>query len=147
MSVYASSVGGAQTTMGVYFPAKEALFEACGDDIVDYYGAALQVELPVDEDVLPVLRRFGQVLMTTLTSDPLLALYQLVVGEARRFPHLAEAFYERGPRRGKARLAVWMAEKMVRGELRRGDPLRAVYHLAGLLQSGLYQVTVDRKST
>src|SRR3546814_11196406 len=55
---------------------------------------------------------------------------------------LAEAFYERGPRRGKARLAVWMAEKMVRGELRRGDPLRAVYHLAGLLQSGLYQVTV-----
>src|SRR3546814_14569460 len=80
--------------------------------------------------------------MTTLTSDLLLALYQLVVGEARRFPHLAEAFYERGPRRGKARLAVWMAEKMVRGELRRGDPLRAVYHLAGLLQSGLYQVTV-----
>src|SRR3546814_14531705 len=55
---------------------------------------------------------------------------------------LAEAFYERGPRRGKARLAVWMAEKMVRGELRRGDPPRAVYHLAGMLQSGLYQVTV-----
>src|SRR3546814_4516790 len=121
----------------LYFPSKEALFEAVVDDIVDYYGAALQVELPVDEDVLPVLRRFGQVLMTTLTSDPLLALYQLVVGEARRFPHLAEAFYELGPRRGKPRLAVWMAEKMVRGELRRGHPLRTVYHLAGLLQSGL----------
>src|SRR3546814_6157083 len=87
----------------LYFPSKEALFEAVVDDIVDYYGAALQVELPVDEDVLPVLRRFGQVLMTTLTSDPLLALYQLVVGAARRFPHLAEAFYERGPRRGQAR--------------------------------------------
>src|SRR3546814_6723486 len=55
---------------------------------------------------------------------------------------LAEAFYERGPRRGKARLAVWRAEKMVRGERGPGDPLRAVYHLAGLLQSGLYQVTV-----
>src|SRR3546814_19110507 len=84
----------------------------------------------MDEAVLPVLRRFCHVLITTLTSDPLLALYQLVIGEARRFPHLAQTFYERGPRRGKARLAVWMAEKMARGELRRGDPLQAVYHLA-----------------
>src|SRR3546814_14582756 len=74
--------------------------------------------------------------------DRLLALNQLVVGEALRCPHRAEAFDGRCPRRGKARRAVWMAEKMVRGELRRGDPLRAVYHLAGLLQSGLYQVTV-----
>src|SRR3546814_10506094 len=92
MSSIASTVGGSKTTLWSYFPSKEALFEAVVDDIVDYYGAALQVELPVDEDVLPVLRRFGQVLMTTLPSDPLLALYQLVVGEAQRFPHLAEAF-------------------------------------------------------
>src|SRR3546814_15624840 len=35
-----------------------------------------------------------------------------------------------------------MAEKMARGELRRGDPLQAVYHLAGLCQSGFYQFTL-----
>lgn len=142
MSSIAGKVGGSKTTLWTYFPSKEALFEAVVDDIVQYYGAALQVELPADEAVLPVLRRFCLVLITTLTSDPLLALYQLVVGEARRFPHLAETFYDRGPRRGKARLAVWVAEKMARGELRRGDPLQAVYHLAGLCQSGLYQFTL-----
>lgn len=142
MSSIAGKVGGSKTTLWTYFRSKEALFEAVVDDIVQYYGAALQVELPVDEDVLPVLRRFCRVLVTTLTSDPLLALYQLVIGEARRFPHLAQTFYDRGPRRGKARLAVWITAKMDRGELRRGDPLQAVYHLAGLCQSGLFQFTL-----
>src|SRR5690606_29542619 len=121
-----------------YFPSKEDLFAAVADDLVAHYGAALQVELPVDEPVAVVLRRFGNVLISTLLSTPLLSLYRLVVGEAERFPHLAETFYERGPRRGKARLAAWMGEKMVRGELRMGDPMQAVYHFAGLCQSGLY---------
>ena len=142
MSSIASKVGGSKTTLWSYFPSKEALFEAVVDDIVEHYGTALQTELPLDEDVLAVLRRFATTLIGTLMSDPLLSLYQLVVGEARRFPHLAETFYERGPRRGKARLAVWMGEKMARGELRSGDPLQAVYHLSGLCQSGLYQFTV-----
>ncbi|SKB42121.1 TetR/AcrR family transcriptional regulator C-terminal domain-containing protein [Sphingopyxis flava] len=142
MSSIAGKVGGSKTTLWTYFPSKEALFEAVVDDIVQYYGAALQVDLPVDEEVLPVLRRFCRVLVTTLTSDPLLALYQLVIGEARRFPHLAQTFYDRGPRRGKARLAVWITAKMDRGELRRGDPLQAVYHLAGLCQAGLFQFTL-----
>lgn len=142
MSSIAARVGGSKTTLWTYFPSKEELFEAVVDDIVQHYGTALSIELPIDGDVVSVLRHFGNVLMNTLISDPLLALYQLVVGEARRFPHLAETFYERGPRRGKARLAVWMGEKMVRGELRNGDPMRAVYHLSGLCQSGLYQFTV-----
>jgi len=77
--------------------------------------------------------------MTKLTSPPLLSLYRLVVGEADRFPHLAETFYDRGPRRGKARAAEWVAEKMVRGEIRMGDPMRAVQHFSGLCQSGVYQ--------
>src|SRR3546814_14826440 len=44
MSSIASAVGGSKTTLWTYFPSKEALFEAVVDDIVDYYGAALQVE-------------------------------------------------------------------------------------------------------
>src|SRR3546814_13836486 len=103
MSSIASTVGGSKTTLWSYFPSKEALFEAVVDDIVDYYGAALQVELPVDEDVLPVLRRFVQVLMTTLTSAPLPAPYTLVLGEARRFPHQIgrASWRERGGQDGK----------------------------------------------
>lgn len=142
MSSIASTVGGSKTTLWSYFPSKEALFEAVVDDIVDHYGHALSMDLPVDEDVVVVLRRFAGQLMATMMSEPILSLYRLVVGEALRFPHLAETFYERGPRRGKARMALWMAEKMERGELRRGDPLQAVYHLGGLCRSGIHELAL-----
>ncbi|WP_077146584.1 TetR/AcrR family transcriptional regulator [Sphingopyxis sp. KK2] len=142
MSSIAAKVGGSKTTLWTYFPSKEDLFAAVVDDIVGDYGKALHVDLPVDEPVVDVLTRFGNVLMTTLISTPLLSLFRLVVGEAERFPHLAETFYDRGPRRGKARAAVWVAAKMARGELRTGDPMQAVRHFAGLCQSGLYQHAV-----
>ncbi|KGB55112.1 Transcriptional regulator, TetR family [Sphingopyxis sp. LC363] len=139
MSSIASKVGGSKTTLWTYFPSKEELFAAVVDDIVAQYGDALAIELPLDEPVSDVLRVFGNLLMTKLTATPILSLFRLVVGEAERFPHLAETFYERGPRRGKARAAVWVGEKMVRGELRMGDPMRAVQQFTGLCQSGLYQ--------
>jgi AcrR family transcriptional regulator len=142
MSSIAGKVGGSKTTLWSYFPSKEELFAAVVDDIISQYGDALAIDLPLDEPVPDVLRRFGSVLMTKLTATPLLLLYRLVVGEAERFPHLAETFYDRGPRRGKARAVVWVAEKMVRGEIRMGDPMRAVQQFSGLCQSGLYQFAV-----
>ncbi|WP_338424295.1 TetR/AcrR family transcriptional regulator [Sphingopyxis kveilinensis] len=142
MSSIASKVGGSKTTLWTYFPSKEDLFAAVVDDIIEQYGHALTIELPLDEPVPDVLRRFGTVLMTKLTATPLLSIYRLVVGEAERFPHLAETFYDRGPRPGKARAAAWVAGKMVRGEIRMGDPMRAVQQFAGLCQSGLYQFAV-----
>lgn len=142
MSSIASKVGGSKTTLWTYFPSKEDLFAAVVDGIVEQYGDALTIDLPLDEPVPDVLRRFGDVLMNKLTATPLLSLYRLVVGEAERFPHLAETFYNRGPRSGKARAAEWVAEKMIRGELRMGDPMRAVQQFSGLCQSGLYQFAV-----
>lgn len=142
MSSIASKVGGSKTTLWTYFPSKEELFAAVVDGIVEQYGDALTIELPLDQPVPDVLRRFGNVLMTKLTARPLLSLYRLVVGEADRFPHLAETFYDRGPRRGKRRMADWIGEKMVRGEIRMGDPMRAMQQFAGLLQSGLYQFAI-----
>lgn len=139
MSSIASKVGGSKTTLWTYFPSKEELFAAVVDDIVARYGDALAIDLPLDEPVPDVLRAFGNVLMTKLTATALLSLYRLVIGEADRFPHLAETFYARGPRRGKARAAEWVAEKMVRGEIRMGDPMRAVQQFTGLCQSGVYQ--------
>ena len=139
MSSIASKVGGSKTTLWTYFPSKEELFAAVVDDIVAQYGDALAIDLPLDEPVPDVLRTFGNLLMTKLTATPILSLFRLVVGEAERFPHLAETFYERGPRRGKGRAALWVGEKMVRGEIRMGDPMRAVQQFTGLCQSGIYQ--------
>ncbi len=142
MSSIASKVGGSKTTLWTYFPSKEELFAAVVDDIVEQYGDMLSMDLPLDEPVPDVLRLFGNLLMTKLTTTPILSLFRLVVGEAERFPHLAQTFYERGPRRGKARATLWVAEKMRRGELRTGDPMRAVHQFVGLCQAGRYQFSL-----
>lgn len=142
MSSIASQVGGSKTTLWSYFPSKEELFSAVVDDIVEQYGEALVIELPLDEDMMVVLRRYAIVLMKTLLSPPILALFRLVAGEAERFPHLAAQFYARGPRPGKARLAAYLDRKMRQGLMRRGDPQVAGQQFAALCQAGAYQKAI-----
>lgn len=142
MSSIATTVGGSKTTLWTYFPSKEELFAAVVDDIAEHYAQALTVELPEDEDIVPVLTRYAKALMATLLSEPIRALNRIVLSEATRFPHLAEMMYARGPKKGKARFAEYIGRAMDRGVLRKGDPLRASYQFAGLLQSGCYQAAV-----
>lgn len=142
MSAIAAEVGGSKTTLWSYFPAKEGLFEAVVDDLVERYGEALTIDLDLDAPAAEVLRRFADVLTATSLTPPLLALFRLVVAEADRFPHLAQTYYERGPRRGKERLAAWMAARMAKGDLRRGDPMLAVHQFVGLLQAATYQLAI-----
>lgn len=139
MSSIAGKVGGSKTTLWSYFPSKEELFAAVVDDIVEHYAQALVVDLPSEGDIRIALLQFAHALMETILSEPIIALHRLVAGEATRFPHLAEMFYERGPRRGKARLAAYVEHAMERGQLRRGDPLLAVKQFSGLCQCGIYQ--------
>lgn len=142
MSSIASEVGGSKTTLWSYFPSKEELFSAVVDDIIERYGEALLIELPLNEDVMVVMRRYAFVLMKTLLSPPILALFRLVTGEAERFPHLAAQFHTRGPKPGKARLAAYLDRKMGQGLLRRGDPEVAGQQFAALCQAGVYQKAV-----
>jgi AcrR family transcriptional regulator len=142
MSSIARAVGGSKTTLWSYFPSKEALFAAVVDDVVGRFADALDMGMPLDGPVPDVLRAFGNVLTSTLTADPFLSLYRLVVSEADRFPVLAETFYQRGPVRGKMRAAIWMEAKMARGEILPGDPLMAVEQFAALCKAGAHPLAV-----
>lgn len=139
MSSIASTVGGSKTTLWTYFPSKEALFAAVVDDIVAHYSRVQDVELPDSDDLRGVLLHFVHALMETILSDPVIALHRLVLAEANRFPSLAEAFYERGPRRGKARLSNFIGRAMARGQIRSGDAMLATRQLAGMCQAGCFQ--------
>lgn len=142
LSSIAAMAGGSKSTLWNNFSSKEALFEAVVADIVDQYGETLSIDLPVTDDVCAVLRRFAAVYLDMMLLEPILSLSRLVVGEAGRFPNLAEVFYECGPRRGKERLANWMSASMVEGYLRVGDADRAAGQFVGLCQSGLYQKAI-----
>jgi len=142
MSSIAATVGGSKTTLWTYFPSKEELFAAVVEDLLKQYGMPLSKDLPLDEPVAEVLGGYAARLMSMLMSEPMLALYRLVVGEAARFPTLAQTFYELGPKPGKERLGHYFAALMERKVLRRGPPETAVSQFVGLCQPARYQLAI-----
>jgi len=139
MSTIAARVGGSKTTLWAYFPSKQDLFAAVVDDVVETYGTALSIKLSQDEPLESELLRFAQAMMTTILSPPVLTLHRLVAGEAGRFPELGKMFFERGPKRGKAMLADFMAGAMKAQRLRTGDPMVAARQFVAMCQSGCFQ--------
>jgi AcrR family transcriptional regulator len=139
MSAIAGLVGGSKTTLWNYFPSKEDLFAAVVDDILKRYGGALAVDLSPDDDIGVVLNKFGNALMDTLLSEPVLSLNRLLVAEAKRFPHLAALYHERAPRPGRMRIAVYFEALMTQGKLRRGDATLAMKQFIGMCQSVTFQ--------
>jgi TetR/AcrR family transcriptional regulator, mexJK operon transcriptional repressor len=139
MSNVAARVGGSKTTLWSYFPSKEDLFAAVVDDIVEKYGQALSVDALADEPIESILRRFGSAMMNTVLSEPILNLHRLVTGEAGRFPQIGTMFYERGAKRGKAKLSLFIKRAMDKGELRQGDPDLAARHFSEMCKSGCFQ--------
>jgi TetR/AcrR family transcriptional regulator, mexJK operon transcriptional repressor len=142
MSSIAATVGGSKTTLWTYFPSKQDLFVAVVDDLIETYGAALEVPMDPDEPLEDALRRFGHGMMSIVLSPPIIALHRLVTGEAGRFPELGRLFYERGPRRGKIKLAAYLAEAMERGRMRNGDPKAVARQFGAMCQSGSHQQTM-----
>lgn len=139
MSSIAAEVGGSKTTLWTYFSSKKNLFAAVVDEILEQHAKALSTDLPLDGDVKEILEAFAEVLIATLRSRPMIDLYRLVVAEAPRFPHLARLFFEKGPQRGRARLAAYFDIQMDRGAVRRGDPHLAAKQFAALCQAGTFQ--------
>ena len=142
MSSIAATVGGSKTTLWSHFRSKEDLFAAVVDDIVERYGTALSIDLPPDAPVAPTLELFASALMATILSGPSIDLHRVVTGEAGRFPELSAVFWERGPKRGKARLAAYFANAMADGRLRPGDPMRAALQFVALCQAESFQQVI-----
>lgn len=139
MSSIAAKAGGSKTTLWSYFPSKQDLFVAVVDDLVERFGTMLRVPLPPETQIDEALRQFGNAMMSIVLTPPIIALHRLVIGEAGRFPELGRLFYERGPARGKARLAEYLATAMADGRVRLGDPVRAASEFAFLCRSGCYE--------
>jgi len=135
MSRIAALAGGSKTTLWTYFPSKEELFAAVCDDLVERYGQAITAPIDEGAPIEEQLARFGHALLDTVLSPPMVHLQRLVIGEAARFPEMARLFFDRGPARGKARLAAMLGSAMARGELREADPTLAASQFVGLLQA------------
>lgn len=139
MSAVAAKVGGSKTTLWTYFPSKEALFAAVVDDLIETYGAALAEPLDPAMPVEAALTRFGRSMLGIILAPPMLELQRLVIGEAGRFPELGDLMFERGPKRGKGKLAAYLAGAIADGRVRHGDSDIMARQFAFMCQSRAHQ--------
>lgn len=139
MSAIASRLGGSKGTLWNYFASKEVLFEAVLDRATSQFQAQIARVLNPCDGVAESLHAFARQLLERITAPDAVALYRLVIGEARRFPETGRIFHERAPGRTRATLAAYLDAAMARGQLRPADALTASRQLMSLCMGGCHQ--------
>ena len=115
-------------TVYKHFGSKEALFVELVTSMTDAAGDRVHHEVadPVEaEDLVPYLEAYADRQLEIVMTPELLQLRRLVIGEVARFPELAEALYEHGPKRAIGTLAAMFERLTERDMLRVDDPTGA----------------------
>ncbi len=115
-------------TVYKHFGSKEALFVELVTSMTDAAGDRVHHEVadPVEaEDLVPYLEAYADRQLEIVMTPKLLQLRRLVIGEVARFPELAEALYEHGPKRAIGTLAAMFERMTERAMLRVDDPTAA----------------------
>ncbi len=133
MSDITREAGVSKATVYHYFASKAALFGA-------YVERECERSLLHSFDALPgplgaALEEIGRRLIRLLISPSVLAIDRMVVSEAGSFPDLASTLYDSGPRRGIARMVVWLQGQASQGHLAMADPELAAEQFFALCQA------------
>ncbi|GAA2817399.1 TetR/AcrR family transcriptional regulator [Saccharopolyspora taberi] len=104
-------------------------------DRADASVAELAEAVPVSQDLAADLRAFARAYLAAVMQPHLIRLRRVVIGEAERFPELAEAWYAGGPEQAYATFAEWFEVLGRRGLIRAEDPVVAAQHFNWLVLS------------
>lgn len=123
-------------TVYKHFGSKEALFVELVTSMTDAAGDRVHQDVPDPagvDDVRAYLEAYADRQLEIVMTPRLLQLRRLVIGEVGRFPELAEALYDRGPKRAIDSLAAVFEQLDRSGQLTVGDPLVAATHFNWLV--------------
>jgi TetR/AcrR family transcriptional regulator, mexJK operon transcriptional repressor len=137
MDEIAALSGVSKQTVYKHFSSKEALFVEIVLAMTGRAGDQVRSE-PLefrDGDLAKFLEDYAIRQLTTVLTPRLMQLRRLVVGEVSRFPELARALYEAGPKRAMTALSVLFEQLGKRGLLRIDDPWTAAQHYNWLVMS------------
>lgn len=110
------------------FPGKETLFMEIVSGVTNRASDLVHNEMPdlaEGEDIAEFLRRYAYRQLTVVLTPRVMQLRRLVIGEVGRFPELARALFDGGPRRAMAAMAVLFERLAHRGLLAIDDPAAA----------------------
>lgn len=123
-------------TIYKHFGSKEALFVELVTAMTDATSDRVHQEVPDPEraEELPAfLERYAERQLAAVMTPKLLQLRRLVIGEVERFPELAAALYERGPRRAITAIASVFDRLAEPGLLDIDDSMAAATHFNWLV--------------
>ncbi|GAA1806073.1 TetR/AcrR family transcriptional regulator [Agromyces neolithicus] len=115
-------------TVYKHFGSKEALFVELVTSMTDAAGDRVHSDVadPAEgDDLVGFLESYADRQLDIVMTPKLLQLRRLVIGEVGRFPDLAEALYEHGPKRAIGRLAAMFERLAERGLLHVDDATAA----------------------
>lgn len=130
--------GGSKRNIYSEFGNKEGLFAAIVTGNADEALSSLSIDNIERRDLAETLTVFGRHLLRIYMSPTVIGIYRLAVTEANRFPDLAKAFYERGPRRTTMRLAQILEAAQKRGVIRMGDCRQLADRFIGMIRDNLH---------
>jgi TetR/AcrR family transcriptional repressor of mexJK operon len=107
------------------FPGKETLFVEIVSSVTNRASDQVHSDMPdlaEGEDIADYLRRYAYRQLTIALTPRVMQLRRLVIGEVGRFPELARALFDGGPRRAMAAMAVLFERLADRGVLAIDDP-------------------------
>ncbi len=137
MSRIAACAGVSKGTLYNYFDSKADMFAAwVGLECSHMLRQAFDGHDP-NGDPEVVLRHLGMCCVEMMVSTTGLTMYRVAVSEANKFPEVARAFYEAGPKRGIACVAEWLRGQTEAGRLRVTDPVFAAEQFFSLCQTRL----------
>lgn len=111
-----------------HFGSKEALFVELVTEMTHSAGDPVLAEMPAPRDVdelRELLAGYALRQLEAVLTPRILRVRRLVIGEVARFPELARALHDAGPRRAIAALTGVFAAAAERGLLAVPDPGRA----------------------
>lgn len=136
MSQIAREAGVSKGTLYNHFDGKASLFSAFFEERSKTKLAAIEAISREDgQDVHTVLRRLTESAIKMMLNPTSMDLYRIIVGEAGKFPNLADAFWRYGFGRTLHNLADWLRRRSDAGELHIEDPEFAAEQLMILCQA------------
>jgi TetR/AcrR family transcriptional regulator, mexJK operon transcriptional repressor len=118
------------------FPSKETLFVEIVRSVTNRAADRVHGEMPdlaKGEDIAEYLRRYAYRQLTIVLTPRVMQLRRLVIGEVARFPELARALYDGGPKLAMTKLTVLFERLAARGLLAIDDPAVAASHFNWLV--------------
>ncbi len=113
-------VGGSRRNIYGRFGNKEGLFVATVTSLCEELSAPLKsLHIPSTGDPAEALQLYGRELLRSVLLPRTLAIHRLMIAEAPRYPHLAQAIWQAGHAQAANLLTDWIVHQQESGRLRK----------------------------